>query len=89
MKKTILHLCADICSDSKPYRDSGYTVITVGKDIGVENFSAKGLTIHGVIANPPCTHLSFARRSNGWGNTGLALPLVNECLRIISECNPV
>ena len=35
--KTILHLCADTGSDSKPYQDAGYNVILVGKDIGVEH----------------------------------------------------
>jgi hypothetical protein len=33
--KTILHLCADTGSDSKPFKDAGYKVICVGKDIGV------------------------------------------------------
>ena len=37
--KIILHLCADIGSDSKPYRDAGYDVRMIGKDIGVENYS--------------------------------------------------
>lgn len=37
--KTILHLCADIGSDSKPYRDAGYNVICIGRDIGVENYN--------------------------------------------------
>ena len=37
--KLILHLCADIGSDSQPYRDKGYKVVCVGKDIGVENYA--------------------------------------------------
>ena len=36
--KTILHLCADIGSDSKPYENAGYNVIRIGKEIGVEKF---------------------------------------------------
>ena len=32
--KIIIHLCADIGSDSKPYRDAGYDVRCIGKDIG-------------------------------------------------------
>jgi len=36
--KIILHLCADIGSDSKPYKDAGYDVRMIGKDIGVENY---------------------------------------------------
>lgn len=37
--KTILQLCADTGSDTKPFKDNGYEVILVGKDIGVENFT--------------------------------------------------
>lgn len=36
--KIILHLCADIGSDSKPYLDAGYDVRMIGKNIGVENY---------------------------------------------------
>jgi len=37
MKKTILHLCADIGSDSRFYSlDEKYNVIKIGKEIGVE-----------------------------------------------------
>ena len=59
-KKTILHLCADIGSDSKPYRDAGYNVICVGQKIGVENFHPPE-NVYGIIANPPCTMFSIAR----------------------------
>lgn len=38
MVKKILQLCADTGSDTKPYRDAGYEVILIGKDIGVENY---------------------------------------------------
>lgn len=84
--KIILHLCADIGSDSKPYRDAGYDVRCIGKDIGVENYHPpKG--VYGIIANPPCTNFSIAR-------TNAKIPrdmkegmrLVQECLRIIWEC---
>ena len=88
MKKTILHLCADIGSDSYPYQiDSEYEVIKIGKDIGVENYNPDR-TIHGVIANPPCTEFSKARADGvaRLGESGMLL--VNECLRIIKEANP-
>jgi hypothetical protein len=58
--KTILHLCADIGSDSYPYqRDPEYDVIKIGKDIGVENY-IPDRNVHGVIANPVCTEFSTA-----------------------------
>jgi len=39
--KIILHLCADIGSDSKQYKDAGYKVILVGKEIGVEKLLSR------------------------------------------------
>ncbi len=87
----ILHLCADTGSDSKPYRDAGYNVILVGRDIGVENFShfpgMKG--VQGIIANPVCTEFSTARSSGKARNPVKGMELVRECLRIIEEVKPV
>ena len=84
--RIILHLCADIGSDSAPYKKAGYKVICVGKDIGVENFKGfKG--VHGIIANPVCTHLSWCR-TNAKTPRDLeqGMFLVKHCLRIIWEC---
>lgn len=84
--KTILHLCADIGSDSKPYKDAGYNVILVGKNIGVENFHPPE-NVYGIIANPPCTMFSFAR-TNAKKPRDLreGMICVEHCLRIIWEC---
>ena len=84
--KTILHLCADIGSDSKPYREAGYKVICVGKDIGVENYEPPE-NVYGIIANPPCTMFSFCR-TNAKKPRDLkhGMELVQACLRIIWEC---
>lgn len=83
--KTILQLCADTGSDTKPYQDNGYNVILVGKDIGVENFHPPK-EVYGIIANPPCTEFSIAR-SGGKARLGEeGLFLVKECQRIIAEC---
>lgn len=84
--KTILHLCADMGSDSKPYRDAGYNVICVGKNVGVENYHPPE-NVYGIIANPPCTMFSIARTTAKTPrdlNEGMRL--VKECLRIIWEC---
>lgn len=85
--KTILHLCADTGSDSYPYREAGYAVILVGKDIGVENYSPDR-PIHGIFANPPCTEFSRVR-THGKARLGKdGMRLVNECLRIVKEAKP-
>ena len=85
--KTILHLCADTGSDSKPYADNGYNVILVGSKIGVENYHPPQ-DVYGIIANPVCTEFSIARGFHKEGNYEKGLFLVRECQRIIAECNP-
>ena len=88
MTKTILHLCADIGSDSRPYQiDPSYEVIMVGEDIGVENYHADR-PIHGIISNPVCTEFSTAQGFDKVGDLEKGMFLVNHCLRIIEECQP-
>jgi hypothetical protein len=88
MRKTILHLCADTGSDSQPYRDAGYEVILVGSDIGVENFRPSG-NVQGIIANPVCTGFSRARTGGKASDVVDGMYLVDECMRVIRQANPV
>jgi len=91
LKKVILHLCADIGSDSWFYANhNDYEVIKIGKDIGVENYNPPE-NVYGVIANPVCTEFSFAKWANnlGDGDVEEGMFLVNHCLRIIKQRNPV
>lgn len=84
--KTILHLCADIGSDSQFYRDAGYNVICVGKAIGVENYHPPK-DVYGIIANPPCTMFSIARtKTKIPRDLRKGMEAVEHCLRIIREC---
>jgi len=87
MNRIILHLCADTGSDSQKYRENGYTVICIGKDIGVENYHPPK-NVYGIIANPVCTEFSTARSDGKARNPEEGMKLVRECQRIISECNP-
>ena len=88
MKKIILHLCADIGSDSRYYQlDNDYEVIKIGKDIGVENYNPPK-NVYGIIANPVCTEFSIAKGFHINGDLEKGMFLVNHCLRIIKECNP-
>lgn len=95
-KLTILHLCADTGSDTWPYRsDDRYEVITVGADIGVENYHPDR-PIHGIVANPVCTEFSAARQGTHFGGSErlqrdpeAGLAMVRECQRVIEEANPV
>lgn len=59
-KKLILHLCADLGSDSLFYQQSDeYEVVMIGEKIGVENYNPP-TNVYGIIANPVCTDLSTA-----------------------------
>lgn len=88
MRKIILHLCADIGSDSQPYRDAGYDVRCIGEEIGVENYTPP-IGVYGVIANPVCTEFSVAVGFDKENDCKKGLFLVNHCLRIIKQANPV
>ena len=93
--RTILQLCADTGSDTWPFRsDPGYEVITVGADVGVENYHPDR-EIHGIIANPVCTEFSAARYGRLFGGAEreqgdfvAGMELVRECQRIIEEATP-
>lgn len=86
MNKIILHLCADMGTDSQPYRDNGYDVRCIGKQQGVENYHPPE-NVYGVIANPVCTMLSWCR-TNAKTPRDLkeGMFLVKHCQRIIWEC---
>ena len=89
MKKIILHLCADIGSDSRFYQlDDNYQVILIGKQIGVENYKPPK-NVHGIISNPVCTEFSTAKGFHKETDIEKGMFLVNHCLRIIKESNPV
>ena len=87
-KKIILHLCADIGSDSYYFQqDPDYEVVLIGEKIGVENIHNYD-KVHGIIANPVCTEFSNAKRFDIPRDHEKGMFLVNHCLRIIKECNP-
>ena len=88
-KKIILHLCADIGSDSRFYQlDDSYEVIKIGIEIGVENYTPPK-NVYGVIANPVCTEFSNIQgRSEDKKDYEKGMFLVNHCLRVIEECKP-
>ena len=81
----ILHLCADIGSDSYFFKEAGYDVRCIGKDIGVENYTPPE-EVFGIIANPVCTEFSIARGFNTKTDTDKGMYLVNHCFRIINQC---
>ena len=89
----ILDLCAGTGAWGKPYRENGYDVrnITLPNQ-DVRLFQVPREKVQGVLAAPPCTHLSSsgARWWKDKGENALleALALVDACLRIIVACSP-
>lgn len=87
-KKIILHLCADLVSDSLFYQKSDdYEVIMIGEEIGVENFTPPP-NVYGIIANPVCTEFSTAKGFHKENDIEKGMFLVNHCIRIIKEAQP-
>lgn len=87
-RKIILHLCADLGSDSLFYQlDNDYEVIMIGEKTGVENYNPPK-NVHGIIANPVCTEFSTASGFDKVGDLEKGMFLVNHCLRIIKQSNP-
>lgn len=87
-KKLILHLCADIGSDSIFYQNNpDYEVIKIGEAIGVENYNPPS-DVYGIIANPVCTEFSTAVCFSHVGDLEKGMFLVNHCLRIIDAAKP-
>lgn len=84
--KIILHLCADMGSDSLPYKEAGYDVRLIGSKIGVENYNPSD-NVYGIIANPVCTMFSIARTTAKTPrDLREGMVLIKECLRVIWEC---
>ena len=87
-KKLILHLCADLGSDSYFYQqDKNYEVMLIGEKIGVENFHIDR-EVYGIIANPVCTEFSTVKGFHKENDIDKGMFLVKHCQRIIKETNP-
>lgn len=91
--RTILSLCDYSGIWSKPYRDDGYNVIQVDIDLGQDmRLLEHPGPVHGIIAQPPCTHLA-ASGARWWKQKGEeplieGLTLVDTCLRFVAMCQP-
>lgn len=93
MERTILSLCDYTGIWSDPYREAGYDVIQVDIKHGddVRLFEYPGL-IHGIIAQPPCTHFAGSG-ARWWADKGEeaiieGIALVDACLRFVAVCSP-
>lgn len=74
MKKVILHLCADIGSDSYPYAlDPAYQVILIGERYGVQNVTRTSL-LRDYLGKPDLVYQPYeygsgwTKKTALWGN---------------------
>jgi len=85
--KIILDLCSGSGSWSHPYDMAGYDVrCCTLPDCNIRIFSPPN-GVYGILAAPPCTEFSRAKRRKGDHNFGMEI--VSICLDIIKKCNPV
>jgi hypothetical protein len=86
-QRIILDLCGGTGSWSAPYRDAGYDVLLVTlPDQDVRAYKAPA-NVHGILAAPPCTMFSLARRTAKTPPDFVeAMSVVKACLGIIWEC---
>lgn len=90
--KIILDLAGGTGAWSRPYKKAGYNVkvVTLPEDVRMFVPPKK---IYGILAAPPCTHLSGsgARWWKQKGDKALleALSVADACLRLVIVCNPV
>lgn len=91
--KVILSLCDYTGIWSSPYREAGYEVIQVdikhGDDIRLFEYPGE---VHGIIAQPPCTHFAVSG-ARWWESKGTqplleGLALADACLRFVAVCKP-
>ena len=89
--RLILDLCGGTGAWSVPYKDAGYYVVIVDIDRDVRLFCPPK-HVHGILAAPPCTHLSGSGarwwKEKGTGALLEALSIVDACMRIILMAQP-
>jgi site-specific DNA-cytosine methylase len=87
--KKILDLCGGTGAWSKPYKDAGYDVRIINIPRKSVNFFTPPDKVYGILAAPPCTYFSFARRKNMIKEERQfqkGLVVVDACTRIIQKC---
>lgn len=90
--KTILDLCGGTGAWSKPYKDAGYDVrLATLPDFDVTDWRNTWLStlvfegkVYGILAAPPCTMFSLARRTaKKEADFDTAMDVVKACFEII------
>lgn len=91
MSKIILDLCGGTGSWSRFYKEMGYDVRVITlPEYDVRTYQPPQ-GVYGILAAPPCTEFSVlnCKAENRMRDFGAGMEIVNACLRIIYQCNPV
>ena len=92
-KNIILDLCGGTGSWSRPWKLAGYDVHNITlPDYDVRTFSFRERErVYGILAAPPCTEFSIAncKAEKRERNFNIGMELVDACIRIIQDINPV
>ena len=91
MSRVILDLCGGTGAWSRPYAESGYSVILIDLPQDVRLLEAPTKKIHGILAAPPCTYFCRMRMCRGRPTDDQfreGLSVVDACLRLVSVCRP-
>lgn len=94
MQKIVLSLCDESAAWSGMYAENGYDVRQIDKAFGDDARLLEFIDrpVHGILAAPPCTHLSGAG-ADQWYTKGIeplleGLAIVDACLRAVAIYNP-
>lgn len=89
MPKRILDLCSGTGAWSQPYLEAGYEVLRIDLPTDVRTLRFVG-RVHGILAAPPCTMFSLAKRPAPSEPEDFkdALSIVDACLRFVAVCEP-
>lgn len=87
----ILDLCGGTGSWSKPYKEAGYDVRVITlPEYDVRTYIPPE-NVYGILAAPPCTEFSVlnCKAEPRKRDEAAGMEIVNACIRIINQCNPV
>lgn len=90
-KRIVLDLCGGSGSWSRPFKEAGYDVRVITlPEYDVCTYEPPA-NVWGILAAPPCTEFSVlnCKAEARERNPEEGMVVVNACLRIIKQCNPV
>jgi len=89
MSKIILDLCGGSGAWSYFYKQAGYDVQLITLPNNDVRTYQPPANVYGILAAPPCTNFSFALSEKKERDYADGMQIVNACLRIAKQCEPL